>query len=66
VARWLGVDVGDARKGFDLALIDGHELLLLMSRLDRTAVAELVEPSRLAVVAIRQPVLLCAAARDEP
>jgi len=53
--RWLGVDVGGERKGFDVALIDGRRLLALESRLELTAVAELVDRTRPAVVAIDSP-----------
>jgi predicted nuclease with RNAse H fold len=53
--RWLGVDVGGERKGFDVALIDGDRLLALESRLDRRAVAELVDRARPTVVAIDSP-----------
>jgi predicted nuclease with RNAse H fold len=53
--RWLGVDVGGERKRFDVAVIDGHRLLALESRLDRAAVAQLVDRARPAVVAIDSP-----------
>jgi predicted nuclease with RNAse H fold len=53
--RWLGVDVGGERKGHDVALIDSNRLLALQSRLDRAAVAELVDRAQPAVVAIDSP-----------
>ena len=52
---WLGVDVGGPRKRFDVALIDDREVLQLEARLDRAAVAALVESVRPAVVAIDCP-----------
>jgi hypothetical protein len=36
MARWLGIDVGGKRKGFDAALIDERRLLTLCGRLTRT------------------------------
>lgn len=54
-ARWLGVDVGGRRKGFDVALIDGRRILALEGRLTREQVVELVETHRPAVVAIDSP-----------
>jgi predicted nuclease with RNAse H fold len=53
--RWLGVDVGGKRKGFDIALIDDRRVLALAGRLDREAVIELVERERPTVVAIDSP-----------
>jgi predicted nuclease with RNAse H fold len=55
VARWLGVDVGGERKGFDIALVDGRRLLTLAGGLDRAGVVELVDQARPAVVAIDGP-----------
>jgi len=55
VRRWLGVDVGGRRKGFDVALIDDREVLLLCSGLDRDGVIEVVESARPAVVAVDCP-----------
>ena len=52
---WLGVDVGGRRKGFDLALVDRHQLLKLVGNLDRQAVIEFVEGQPPAVVAIDSP-----------
>jgi predicted nuclease with RNAse H fold len=53
--RWLGVDVGGKRKGFDVALIDDRRVLALAGRLDREAVIKLVERDRPTVVAIDSP-----------
>jgi predicted nuclease with RNAse H fold len=55
VARWLGVDVGAKRKGFDIALVDDRRLLALAGGLDRDAVVECVETERPAIVAIDSP-----------
>jgi hypothetical protein len=52
---WLGVDVGGSRKGFDAALIDDHELVLLRSRLTSADAADLALSGRPAVVAIDSP-----------
>jgi hypothetical protein len=46
---------GGERKDSDVALIDGHQLLVLESRLDGTAVTELVDRARPAVVAVDSP-----------
>jgi predicted nuclease with RNAse H fold len=53
--RWLGVDVGGKRKGFDIALIDDRRVLALAGHLDREEVIELVETERPTVVAIDSP-----------
>jgi predicted nuclease with RNAse H fold len=53
--RWLGVDVGGKRKGFDVAVIDDRCLLALVGRLTRDEVAELVEAHRPTLVAIDSP-----------
>jgi predicted nuclease with RNAse H fold len=53
--RWLGVDVGGARKGFDVALVDEHRLLLLRGGLRRAAVVELADTTQPALVAIDGP-----------
>lgn len=45
--RWMGVDVGGERKGFDLAVIDTSELLILRGRMrcaEVVAVAAHVKP----------------------
>src|SRR2546430_11733487 len=55
VRRWLGVDVGGSRKGFDVALIDHREVLLLRSGLDCDAVIGVVDTARPEVVAIDSP-----------
>jgi predicted nuclease with RNAse H fold len=55
VVRWLGVDVGGKRKGFDVALVDDHQILALAGGLDHGAVIELVETDRPTVVAIDSP-----------
>jgi predicted nuclease with RNAse H fold len=55
VARWLGVDVGAKRKGFDIALVDDRRLLALAGGLDRHAVVQCVATERPAVVAIDSP-----------
>jgi predicted nuclease with RNAse H fold len=53
--RWLGVDVGGKRKGFDIALIDDRRVLALTGQLGREAVVERVERDRPTVVAIDSP-----------
>jgi predicted nuclease with RNAse H fold len=55
VARWIGVDVGGKRKGFDVAVIDGRRILALQSRLRCQQVADLVITQQPAVVAIDSP-----------
>jgi predicted nuclease with RNAse H fold len=55
MARWLGVDVGGKRKGFDLALIDDQRLLDLQDHLNHEEVVELVEAHRPTVVAVDSP-----------
>lgn len=55
MARWLGVDVGARRKGFDIALVDDRRLLTLAGGLDRQAVVECVVTERPAIVAIDGP-----------
>jgi hypothetical protein len=55
MARWLGVDVGGRRKGFDIALVDDRRVVALAGRLDRRAVIECVETYRPTVVAIDSP-----------
>jgi predicted nuclease with RNAse H fold len=59
--RWLGVDVGGPRKGFDVALVDDREVLELRSRLGTSDVVTLVEEARPDVVGIDSP---CACAPD--
>lgn len=55
VTRWLGVDVGGSRKGFDVALVDERRLLMLAGGLGCKAVLDLVETRRPALVAIDSP-----------
>jgi predicted nuclease with RNAse H fold len=55
MARWIGVDVGGKRKGFDVAVIDEHGLVALVGRLGRRDVVEVVEAERPAVVGIDSP-----------
>lgn len=55
VARWMGIDVGGKRKGFDVAVIDERQLLELRSRLTRQQVADLVTTFRPVVVAVDGP-----------
>jgi predicted nuclease with RNAse H fold len=55
LARWLGVDVGGKRKGFDVALIDDRRVLVLVGKLDRDTVIKLVETHRPTLVAIDSP-----------
>jgi predicted nuclease with RNAse H fold len=55
VSRWLGVDVGGKRKGFDIAVLDERQVVDIQSRLDREAVARLVETYRPVLVAIDAP-----------
>ncbi len=53
--RWLGVDVGEQRKGFDAALIDGRRLLDIKDHLSVDHVAAILEAEKPAVVAIDSP-----------
>lgn len=53
--RWVGVDVGGARKGFDVAVLEGDRLLSLRGRQSCDAVVALVEEVEPAVVAIDSP-----------
>jgi predicted nuclease with RNAse H fold len=53
--KWMGVDVGGERKGFDVAVIDSRELLVLHGRLDCTEVLEIVEAIKPLVVGIDSP-----------
>jgi predicted nuclease with RNAse H fold len=55
VARWIGVDVGGNRKGFDVAVIDDRQLLELRNRLTCQQVVDVVTNYRPAVVAIDSP-----------
>jgi predicted nuclease with RNAse H fold len=55
VTRWIGVDVGGKRKGFDVAVVEDRALVALAGGLGRRAVAGLVETHRPALVAIDSP-----------
>ena len=55
MARWLGVDVGGQRKGFDVAVIDQSGLLALENGLKCQDVLDLVVASEPTVVAIDGP-----------
>jgi predicted nuclease with RNAse H fold len=52
---WIGVDVGGERKGFDVAVIDRSELLLLRRRLTCAEVVGIVEEFDPVVVGIDSP-----------
>ena len=55
VARWIGVDVGGKRKGFDVAVIDDHRVLVLQNRLACEQVVGLVMANPPTAVAIDSP-----------
>jgi predicted nuclease with RNAse H fold len=55
MTRWIGVDVGGRRKGFDVAVVDERRLLRLAGRLGCDEVVALVAEKRPAVVAIDSP-----------
>jgi predicted nuclease with RNAse H fold len=55
MARWIGVDVGGKRKGFDVAVIDQRPLAALVGGLALEEVVELVDAERPAVVGIDSP-----------
>jgi predicted nuclease with RNAse H fold len=55
MARWIGVDVGGKRKGFDVAVIDDRQVLALQNRLRCMQVVDLVMTYRPAVVAVDGP-----------
>jgi predicted nuclease with RNAse H fold/alkylated DNA nucleotide flippase Atl1 len=55
MARWIGVDVGGKRKGFDVAVVDERGLRALLGGFGREAVVELVDAERPAVVGIDSP-----------
>lgn len=61
MARWLGVDVGGRRKGFDVAVVDERGVVALVGRCDRDAVVRLVDAHRPRLVAIDSP---CCCAPD--
>ncbi len=54
-ARWLGVDVGGRRKGFDVAVVDDCRLADLQGALDCDAVISLVEAHCPTLVGIDSP-----------
>jgi len=55
VARWIGVDVGGKRKGFDVAVVDERRVLELKGGVDCDEVVAVVESVKPAVVAIDSP-----------
>ena len=55
VSRWLGVDVGGKRKGFDVAVVDDRQVVDIQGSLDHEAVAGLVAIHRPVLVAIDSP-----------
>jgi predicted nuclease with RNAse H fold len=55
MTRWIGVDVGGQRKGFDAAVIDDRAVLALRDHLTVAQVAGLVAEFGPAVVAIDSP-----------
>jgi predicted nuclease with RNAse H fold len=55
VSRWLGVDVGGKRKGFDVAVLDERRIVDIQGGLDLDAVARLVDAYRPVLVAIDSP-----------
>ncbi len=52
---WVGVDVGGKRKGFDVAVIDDHRVLVLQGHRTCGQVVEIVAENQPAVVAIDSP-----------
>jgi predicted nuclease with RNAse H fold len=61
VATWADVDVGGKPKGFDVAVIDDRQVLVLQSRLTCKQVVDLLMGNRPAVIAIDSP---CCCAPD--
>lgn len=55
VARWLGIDVGGKRKGFDAAVVDERGLCELVGRLNRDDVVTLAQVWTPQLVAIDSP-----------
>jgi len=55
VTRWVGVDVGGQRKGFDAAVINDRRVLELRGRLSCQQVVDLVTAHSPAVVAVDSP-----------
>lgn len=65
--RFVGVDVGAPRKGFDVAVIDGRRIVALESGQDLGGVAQVVGDVRPAVVGIDSPARCAkAGARSRP
>jgi predicted nuclease with RNAse H fold len=58
---WAGVDVGGKRKGFDLAIIDDHQVLELQGHLTCSKLVDLLINNHPEVVAIDSP---CCCAPD--
>jgi predicted nuclease with RNAse H fold len=56
VSRWVGVDVGGKRKGFDVAVVDERRLLELEGGLDCEEVVQFVERAAAELVAIDGPI----------
>ncbi len=55
MSRWLGVDVGAQRKGFDIAVVDDRRLVALAARLCVGDVIELVKSETPTLVGIDSP-----------
>ncbi len=55
MTRWLGVDVGGKRKGFDIAVADDRAVVALAGGLDMAGVVEHVEAARPALVGVDSP-----------
>lgn len=55
MARWIGVDVGGKRKGFDAAVIDDRQILALQNRLGCIQAVNLVTTYQPTVVAVDSP-----------
>jgi predicted nuclease with RNAse H fold len=55
IVRWLGVDVGGEKKGFDVAVVESNALIRLCGKLTRTQVVDIVENLKPLVVAIDSP-----------
>jgi predicted nuclease with RNAse H fold len=55
MARWLGVDVGGRRKGFDVAVVGGDQVITLGRRLSCEDVVAVAERHRPEVIGIDSP-----------
>jgi predicted nuclease with RNAse H fold len=55
MSRWVGIDVGGKRKGFDAAVVDASRLVTLTTRLSRDAVLKLIEAEAPMLVGIDSP-----------